>query len=1534
MASNDTRNVRSFAPLLLLAAVLTIALLMVSSLFTPPLTTAHPEEKRIVFVLGTDENRESLYNASANTTIVVRIYNASQAMLTDFGNESVVFLVSLDNETVSSINRTMNRNAHVFAYNLSSKIDIGNVDDANITDYWEDGGDARMLRLITHLGVTFCNLQELKVLFILHERTMHWYYLEEAMKDYTLNNTAMSLAIYDPDQAQENDLRSFDIIALQHVSYRPAIQERLDEASSTSKTICLGETAYLWEMNVNQSAGKHAYAEYWMPSGIENHRFLLTYLAVTLMNATEEIEPGIKLPCSGIFHPDYKSKFQPCMDCLFENRSSYLEWYNETGKYHPDNPTVGLTLSYYHYGNGYLLDDWIAIIREFENRSVNVIPIIDKKTDLMEVFFDCANNETVVDIVLSYMGTFHGTKAFNLSNTSERKGVIARLGVPWIDCITTGQTPEEWANSGVGIPTSYIGWAVALQELEGLIEPIVVGGTVPDELTGTKGKVPIPGRTRYVVDRALAWTDLKYLNNSEKKIALIYYSYPPGKSEIGASYMDVPRTLEVLLNEMEGAGYDLGEDFTEYNISDRNDTLSNNGSIVSKLITQGRNIGTWAQDDVDEFARSGTIVLISEDDYTRWFNEFPADMRDSVIENWGVPPGDQMVYTAPNGSRYLVIPNIRYGNILLAPQPYRGYQNSEKTLYHNSSLPPNHQYIAFYLWLKKGFDAAALVHIGTHGTLEWLPGKQVGLDRRSWPEALIQDFPNPYIYIVDNVGEGTQAKRRSYSVIVDHMTPPFIPAGLYGNYSNLHQAIHHYLLAKENDNKPLMGEYKNTSIKIIRDTRIDEDLGINISYDASLPEFVALVIAGPVHDYLHEIMYANMPYGLRIFATPIPDESAVALVRGMLGDEYIKDVHAVNASCDSHDVEEYNSTESYKLLYSVLVDGANSTDAQNEILGNSSSNVSVDLEMAEEYYRNIIASSPGEIKSLLDALDAKYIMPSIGGDVLRSPDVLPTGKNFYSFDPRTIPTEEAYAIGRKTAEEMLVDYYERDGEFPEKVAFILWGIETMRNHGIPHSQMLYLMGVEPTWDKRGRIIYYTKQSAENLHILNASEMTLRLTNGTVIRRPRIDAIGHSSGLHRDQFPWQMTLLDNAVRIVAQLNETEDVNYVRKHSLALHTHYTELMESVNATVNESEARKLSMSRIFGPPEGDYGVRIADATWASGTWNDTDRIADQFIARSGNVYIDGEMYVSPMISGADVFKASIKDADISVFIRSSNLYGVLTGDDPFQYFGGMSLAIARVSDGKRPDMQITNARDVNNPRMQSLDEFMNMEMRTQMLNPNYIEGMMEHGYAGAGKLSDHSANLFGWDAVDTRFVCASDWSEVHDVYVLDRYNLGTKEWFDENNPWARQEMVARLLEAARKEYWDPTDAVKAELKQEYQQSVEKYGPCCCIVCCGNPMLDKYMKGILQPGAVAKEQSSGSEGSGEGTNQTSPSGVGLTGEMLEDPSTETSKTGDRVEGKVMTESETSSQLPISGAPLMAIVAVIVIMLLIGIGLWLKRD
>jgi cobaltochelatase CobN len=497
------------------------------------------------------------------------------------------------------------------------------------------------------------------------------------------------------------------------------------------------------------------------------------------------------------------------------------------------------------------------------------------------------------------------------------------------------------------------------------------------------------------------------------------------------------------------------------------------------------------------------------------------------------------------------------------------------------------------------------------------------------------------------------------------------------------------------------------------------------------------------------------------------------------------------------------------------------------------------------------------------------------------------------------------------------------------------------------------MGVEPKWDSRGRVIYYTKPLDSNLHIMDESELTIRLTNGTEIARPRIDVIGHSSGLHRDQFPLQMGLLDGAVRIVSQLDEPEDRNYVRKHSLELKEYYMELMGSMNMTVDEAEAEKLSMARIFGPPEGDYGVRIADALSASDTWDNTDRIADQFIERSGNVYIGGEMYTSPLISGQDVFKAAIKDTDASLFIRSSNLYGVLTGDDPFQYFGGLSLAIARVSDGDRPEMWITNARDSGNPRMQTLDEFINLEMKTQMLNPNYIKGMMEHGYAGAGKLGDHLENLWGWDAVDSRFVDSNDWNAVYEVYIEDKYDLGTKEWFNENSPWARQTMIARMLEATRKldadgnPYWEAPDEVITALSSEYQESVDQYGPCCCMICCGNPLLDEYIQGkvtvpgMSEPPAGKPSKGSGhtsgnvqlvkssSDGMSDNQSTAMDSGYGTSAEQS--PSDKSAADSDYVEGYEMqtesnsqTSATSSSSTSFSGASL---IGTLMILLIIGV-------
>ena len=1486
-------------------------------------------------------------------------------------------LTSLVNNTSESENTTAKAMEGDTGNELSSVASTENVN-LTVADALNESLTDSITKNIEITNKTEKNKTEIKILFYQGKKIqMPAYYLTEAVKNLTLENTTIKLAVWNTDvnekiylhyndtpapdpEKEEYNFTSFDIIAI-YSPYYPIqkIQEGLNEANETGrKTVHIIENPSLWEVNVDQKIGKYASKEYYKPGGIENFKRLLVYLAVELAGANETILPGIKLPRDGIFHPDYKSDLQPCHTCLFNNLSSYFEWYEEQGKYHPEKPIIGLTLSSYDYTWSYNLAVWIALIREFESRNVNVIPILDR-TDMRWAFFNQTNNKTIVDMVVFNALSSHSCTIHNLSSCEERIEVKAMLGVPWIYGIRAySQTPDEWKNSTIGLPIAFISPMVAIQELEGDIEPIVIGAKIVDEITQVSMNVPIDGsddnRISYIVNRTLMWTNLKYMDNSEKKVAFIYYSYPPGKAEIGAANMDVPRTLEVLLNEMHGAGYYMGENFTKWDISDRNDSLSNKGSIVVKLITQGRNVGTWVQDDVDEMAKSGAVVLIPKEKYESWFNEFPEDMRQDVIKDWGQPPGNQMVYNASNGSQYIVIPNIRYGNILLAPQPYRGWLNSEKTLYHNVSLPPNHQYIAFYLWLKKEFNASALVHVGTHGTLEWLPGKQVGLDRKSWPEALIQDFPNPYIYIVDNVGEGTQAKRRSYSVIIDHMAPPFIPAGLYGNYSNLHQTIHHYLLAKENGNTLLMEKYMNTSIGIIKDTHIDEDTGINISCGASFSEFEDLVIYGKVHDYLHEIMYTYMPYGMRIFANPIPNESAVTLVRGMLDDSFVEHIQAINASCDFHDTPNYNETCSYKILWDYLINnGSNS----NYNMYYNNPNVSADLLIAKDYFNRIIISSPNEIKGLLDSLNAKRISPAIGGDVLRSPDILPTGRNFYSFRPKTIPTKEACAIAKQTMDEFFVEYYERNGKFPEKMAFILWGIETMRNHGIPHCQMLYAIGVEPTWDKKRRVIYYSKKKASDLHIMNESEMMLTLTNGTKISRPRIDVIGHSSGLHRDQFPMQMLLLDDAIRLVAELNESDERNYIKKHSEKSKEYYINLINSTHAnlTADEiiSEAEKLSRSRLFAPPEGDYGVKISDPVSASNTWDDTDKIADRFIERSGNLYIDGELYASPYVSGVDAFKETIKDTDAVVLIRSTHLWGVLNSDDPFQFMGGMSLAIEYVS-GERPEMWMTNVRDKDNPRMQTLQEFMNMEKRTQMFNPNYIKGMMEHGYSGARQLTHHIANLWGWDVVDTRFVDENDWNEVYEVYVQDKYDLGLKDWFDENSPWAQQTMMARMLEATRKEYWTPSDEVKTALAEEYQQSVEEFGPCCCKVCCGIEELKTYVQEIISATQPPEEEAPPREptyyrrgGGGrarvvseepisEGvTNETVVSGVGRTGEAIERPPSETGETAEEVKkGKVMKEEKTAPAPPISVAPLlMGLIAVLVIMVFVGIGFWIKR-
>jgi cobaltochelatase CobN len=459
------------------------------------------------------------------------------------------------------------------------------------------------------------------------------------------------------------------------------------------------------------------------------------------------------------------------------------------------------------------------------------------------------------------------------------------------------------------------------------------------------------------------------------------------------------------------------------------------------------------------------------------------------------------------------------------------------------------------------------------------------------------------------------------------------------------------------------------------------------------------------------------------------------------------------------------------------------------------------------------------------------------------------------------------------------------------------------------------MGVRPIWSPYG--------SVKDVELINSSELN----------RPRIDVIVVPSGLCRDLFPSKLALLDKAVRLAAQANDTEYPNYVKEHTERLY------QDLIAEGYNESVAKELSTIRIFSEAPGSYATGLQDAIPSSNTWEDTNKLADLYIGRESYVYGREELCGEHF---KELFKKNLDGVEIGVFNRESNVWGLLDHIECACYFGGFGLAVKSVS-GKAPDMYINNLREPGNPRVETLSQFFNRELRTRYFNPKWIEGMMEHGYAGAVPINQFTEDLWAWQVTTPNLITQDMWNQVYDVYVQDKYNLGLKDFFDSNNPYAQQSITARMLEAIRKGYWDPSEDVKTALAETYQKSVEEYGVTCCHHTCANLLLQDYMQGILSVPEQPPEQQTYFRGGGARriteeetgagvTNMTEVTGVSKTGEELKKPQEEVSEK----KGKVMKEEnpeKPSPTFPISGAPLMGIIAVIVVLVLIGIGLGYKR-
>jgi len=710
---------------------------------------------------------------------------------------------------------------------------------------------------------------------------------------------------------------------------------------------------------------------------------------------------------------------------------------------------------------------------------------------------------------------------------------------------------------------------------------------------------------------------------------------------------------------------------------------------------------------------------------------------------------------------------------LLLPQPPRAGRPGEA--YHDSKVPPDHLYLAAYQALREEFGADALIHFGTHGTQEWLPGKDRGLAVGDYPFLALGDLPVFYPYIQDNIGEAIQARRRGRAVIISHQTPPFAPAGLCDELRDLHSLIHEYQQLDE-------GAVLQATAEQIRQKAVDAKMLADLGWDDARMRAEPQRFMQALHDHLHEMAQANVPLGLHTFGDPAQPEHRLATVMQQLGQPFLRALGLAEDEPIAEDFAGLQASLPYRTLQRFLRDGERLETIDDARLREQ-------LERALELDAQL--AETGEIQALLAGLAGGFVAPGPGGDPVRNPGV-PSGRNLYAFEADKLPTRAAYEAGAEAFEQLLESYrQDHEGKSPDKLAFSLWSSEAMRHLGILESQVLHALGVRPVWDAGGRV--------QALEIIPAAELG----------RPRIDVVVQVTSVYRDQFDGFMRLLAEVVERLSRLDEPGNVLASNSRSLA-----TRLRDQ---GLGAAEAEHLSQLRLFGNEPGDYGTGVSQLTLDSTSWKEESELAQQFLSRLQYAYGTGRW--GEKVDGQNLFAEQLKGVQAAVMARSSELNGVLATDHPFEFLGGLSLAIRHL-DGTSPSLYISDLRK-REPRTTGAAGYLASELRSRYLNPQWIAAMQQEGYAGTLEVLNVANNLWGWQAADRSMVRADQWQALHDTFVKDQRALGVNEWFETHNPTAQTQLIERMVEAIRKGYWDAPAQTRRELAERWQALTTERG-----------------------------------------------------------------------------------------------------------------
>ncbi|GHI86659.1 cobaltochelatase subunit CobN [Streptomyces xanthophaeus] len=996
------------------------------------------------------------------------------------------------------------------------------------------------------------------------------------------------------------------------------------------------------------------------------------------------------------------------------------------------------------------------------------------RTPEPELLAELEGVDAVVTTVLAAGGTKPATASAGGDDESWDAGALASLGVPILQALCLTGSRSNWEENDEGLSPLDAATQVAVPEFDGRLITVPFSFKELDE-DGLPAYVADPERAARVAGIAVRHARLRHIDRRDKKVALVLSAYPTKHSRIGnAVGLDTPASAVELLRTLIAGGYDFGPaDGIPGLVSGDGDEL------IRALIEAGGHDQDWLTEE--QLARNP--VRIPAADYRRWFAELPADLRESVEEHWGEAPGNMFVDRSANPEGDIVLAALRRGNLLILIQPPRGFGENPIAIYHDPDLPPSHHYLAAYRWIQAraedgGFGADAMIHLGKHGNLEWLPGKNAGLSASCAPDAALGDLPLIYPFLVNDPGEGTQAKRRVHATLVDHLVPPMARAESYGDIARLEQHLDEYAQISAMDPAKLPA-IRAQIWTLIQAAKLDHDLGLEERPDDEGFDDFLLHVDG----WLCEVKDAQIRDGLHVLGGAPTGTARVNLVLAILRARQIwGGTTALPGLREALGLDESAATrtsadaveETARALVQAMEDADWALDAVAEVAAGHPAPVADVLSFAAREVVPRLAGTVDEIAHVVAALDGRFIPAGPSGSPLRGlVNVLPTGRNFYSVDPKAVPSRLAWETGQALAESLLTRYRTDNGEWPASVGLSLWGTSAMRTSGDDVAEAMSLLGVRPVWDEASRRV-------TGLEPIPLAELG----------RPRIDVTLRISGFFRDAFPHVIGLLDDAVRLAASLDEPAEQNFVRAHA--------------QADLAEHGDERRATTRIFGSRPGTYGAGILQLI-DSRDWRTDADLAEVYTVWGGYAYgrgLEGRPAREEMETAYKRITVAAKNTD-------TREHDIADSDDYFQYHGGM-VATVRALRGTAPEAYIGDSTRPETVKTRTLVEETSRVFRARVVNPKWIEAMRRHGYKGAFELAATVDYLFGYDAT-TGVVADWMYDKLTETYVLDPEN---RAFLEEANPWALHGIAERLLEAESRGMWEkPDPQVLEALRQVY-------------------------------------------------------------------------------------------------------------------------